>query len=69
MVIGLEVFEHIKYPNKAVNEIYRLLKPNGNFLMSVPFMFPIHDEPYDFQRWTLQGLRFLIKISRCSNFK
>lgn len=59
IIIALEVFEHIKFPDRAIKEIYRLLKPRGSLLLSVPFIFPIHDEPFDFQRWTLQGVRLL----------
>ena len=72
-IIVLEVFEHIKLPGKAIKEIYRILKPNGVLILSIPFIFPIHDEPNDFQRWTLQGCRLLthqfqnVKISNKNN--
>ncbi len=58
-VIALEVFEHINLPQKAIKEIYRILKPKGILLLSIPFIFPIHDEPHDYQRWTLHGCKFL----------
>ena len=72
-IIALEVFEHIKLPQKAIKEIYRILKPNGTLLLSIPFIFPIHDEPNDYQRWTLQGCRLLthqfnnVKVSNKHN--
>lgn len=36
-IICTDVFEHVQNPDKLVNEIYRLLKPNGELLFSVPW--------------------------------
>ena len=33
------------------------MKPGGTMLLSMPFMYPVHDAPYDFQRLTEYGLR------------
>lgn len=56
-VICLEVIEHLREPGTALAEIKRVLKPGGRAWISVPFMYPIHNEPYDFQRFTEYGLR------------
>lgn len=56
-VILFEVLEHLEQPKAALEEIYRVLKPGGNLLLSLPFLYPLHDEPYDFQRYTEFGLR------------
>jgi predicted SAM-dependent methyltransferase len=40
LAIAWHVFEHIEQDIKAVKEIYRLLKPNGRLLVSVP-IYPI----------------------------
>jgi len=48
----IEVFEHLKEPKKALKECYRILKNEGIMIMSSPFMFPVHYEPFDCQRWT-----------------
>lgn len=55
-VILLEVLEHLKQPKDALLEVSRVLRPNGCLLLSVPFLYPIHDAPYDFQRLTRHGL-------------
>jgi len=62
-VLALEVMEHIRSPEKVVQEAYRVLKKNGTLIISVPFMYPLHDEPYDFRRWTRHGLKELIEGS------
>lgn len=56
-VICLEVIEHLLNPDTALAEIERVLKPGGCAWISIPFMYPIHNEPYDFQRYTEYGLR------------
>jgi len=56
-VVCLEVIEHLRDPASALSEIRRVLKPDGRAWISIPFMYPIHNEPYDFQRFTEYGLR------------
>ncbi len=51
-----EVLEHIAKPREAIMEAARVLKPDGMLLLTMPFMYPMHDEPYDFQRFTQHGL-------------
>lgn len=41
-VICLEVLEHVRNPAKAVEEIYRILKPGGLCIMGVPFLSSYH---------------------------
>jgi SAM-dependent methyltransferase len=56
-VVVLEVMEHLRDPGNAFQEFARVLKPDGRILLSVPFLYPIHDAPHDYQRMTLYGLR------------
>lgn len=56
-VVCLEVLEHVRYPRAALDEFSRVLKPGGMLVFSMPFLYPIHDAPYDFQRLTEYGLR------------
>ena len=53
----LDVLEHIPDPERCLAEILRVLKPGGALTIQVPFMYPIHDAPLDFHRWTRFGLR------------
>lgn len=61
--ICLEVAEHVSNPSMLLSEISRVLRPGGLLFISVPFLYPIHDAPHDFQRLTLHGLRHLIETS------
>lgn len=56
-VVCLEVLEHVPDPALVVAEIGRVLRPDGRAWISMPFLYPLHDAPYDFQRYTEYGLR------------
>jgi SAM-dependent methyltransferase len=56
-VVCLEVLEHVEKPGLALAEFGRVLRDGGGLVITMPFMYPIHDAPYDFQRLTEHGLR------------
>jgi SAM-dependent methyltransferase len=55
-VILKDVLEHVKGPDLALREISRVLCDGGGLILWIPFMYPIHDSPHDFQRFTEHGL-------------
>jgi len=61
LVLCMVVMEHLEDPKKAIEEMKRVLKPGGRILVSVPFLFPIHDAPGDYWRFTKYGLQILFK--------
>lgn len=63
-VICLDTLEHVEYPHKALEEIHRVLKPNGIVLISSVMLWPIHDYPYDYWRFTPEAFRSLLKPFR-----
>jgi SAM-dependent methyltransferase len=60
-VLCTEVLEHLPEPQRAIDEIYRVLKPGGTVLLTTRFLFPIHDAPHDYFRFTKYGLRHLLR--------
>jgi SAM-dependent methyltransferase len=52
----LHVLEHLDRPGQALRETVRILRPGGWFMIEVPFIYPVHDAPLDFRRWTQNGL-------------
>ncbi len=61
VIVCTEVLEHTLNPFKAIEEIYRLLKPSGVLLLSVPLNFRIHGPLPDCWRFTKFGLEVLLK--------
>jgi len=51
-VLALNTFEHVPHFWRGLDEIYRVLRPNGALLVSVPFYFHIHGYPNDYWRFT-----------------
>jgi len=60
-LIAIEVFEHLHSPSRASAEILRVLRDGGEALVTVPFMFHVHGDPFDYNRFTGSGLEELFK--------
>lgn len=61
VVKATELFEHVDDFEKGLKECSRVLKKNGYLIISCPFMSPIHLDPSDYQRLTLQKWKNLAK--------
>lgn len=59
-VLCFDTLEHVEYPRKAIEELNRILKPNGMLVIGSPMDFPIHDFPYDYWRFTPDGFKSLL---------
>src|SRR6478736_381600 len=55
-----EVLEHLEDPGRALAEAHRLLRTGGTLILTAPFMWPLHEEPRDFFRYSPHGLRHLL---------
>lgn len=58
-VICTEVLEHVFDTRMAFAEIARLLKPGGVCAITTPFIYPLHEEPYDHYRFSPHSIRTL----------
>jgi SAM-dependent methyltransferase len=65
VVFLIEVLEHLEEPEQTLLEIYRVLKTQGHLILSMPFLYAIHGDPDDFQRFTRSKL---IKELKSSGF-
>jgi len=57
VILCTELLEHLYNPFKAIEEMHRVLKPGGKLILTTRFIFPIHDGPGDFFRFTIYGLK------------
>ena len=58
--ICIETLEHVFEPKQMLAEIFRVLDDGGTFLLSVPWSARRHHIPYDFFRYTPEGLNHLL---------
>jgi SAM-dependent methyltransferase len=59
-ILCTQTIEHVADHQMVVNEAYRLLKPGGYLILSGPMYWPLHEEPYDFFRFTRYGFRYIL---------
>lgn len=60
-ILCTEVLEHLHSPHIAISEMKRVLKRGGKLILTTRFVFPLHDVPNDYYRFTKYGLRYLFK--------
>ena len=56
-----QTIEHVEDHQGLVNEAYRLIKPGGYFIVSGPLYWYLHEEPYDFLRFTKYGFKYIFE--------
>jgi len=62
-ILMTEVLEHVFNPAQVLAEFHRILRSGGCVLITCPFAWPLHEEPYDYARYTPFALRHLVQTS------
>lgn len=60
-LVFFEVLEHVFNPDDFLKEIKRVVKPNGHCLVTIPFIWGEHEQPYDYARYSSFGLNHLFE--------
>ena len=61
LIIADQLFEHLRWPYRAGRNVLAMLKPNGVFIITVPFLVRVHASPIDCTRWTADGLYYFLQ--------
>jgi len=60
MIFSTEVLEHCPDPLISLREMYRVLKNDGYLFLTVPFLWPLHEFPHDYYRYTPFSLQKIL---------
>ena len=60
-VISMSTFEHVRQFWKGFEEVRRVLRPDGVFVVACPFFFRIHNYPHDYWRFTPAAFESLLE--------
>jgi SAM-dependent methyltransferase len=55
-VLSTQVLEHVAAPQTYLSEAFRVLRPGGKLILTTHGIWEEHGCPYDFRRWTADGL-------------
>ncbi|OGL59942.1 hypothetical protein A2752_04505 [Candidatus Uhrbacteria bacterium RIFCSPHIGHO2_01_FULL_46_23] len=60
-IICTQVIEHLPDPRRLFKLAYKLLKIDSHLVLAAPFVWPLHDEPRDYWRFSPYGLKQLCR--------
>jgi SAM-dependent methyltransferase len=61
-----QTLEHLREPQRALNEMFRVLRRGGRIFCTAPLFYEEHEVPHDYFRYTRYGLSYLFT---CSGFE
>lgn len=60
-IVNIQVLEHVLEPIRMVEEIHRVLKPNGYAIFLIPQTACVHSIPYCYSNFTIYWIREVLK--------
>ena len=63
VITSFEMLEHCRFPEKVIQEMYRVLKPEGILVLTTRQYWKTHGSPHDYYRYTRFGLEEMMNAS------
>jgi SAM-dependent methyltransferase len=60
-ILCTQVLEHVPEPWAVLEEFHRVIRPGGRVWITAPLVWYLHEQPYDYYRYTSHGLRHLLE--------
>jgi len=62
-ILNTQVLEHVPEPSSVLREFFRVLRPGGMVWLTAPLVWFLHELPYDYYRYTPNGLEHLLTLA------
>jgi SAM-dependent methyltransferase len=62
-VVSFQVIEHVSNIQLSLHELYRVARPGAFILLTCPLIWPEHETPFDYRRFTRWGLTSLLSAA------
>lgn len=59
--VAFQVFEHVERPGECLRELTRVVRAGGDVVFTVPGVWPAHEVPHDYWRFTRYGLEAIVR--------
>ncbi len=59
-VLSTQVLEHVSDPDNYLSEVSRVIHKGGHLILTCPGSYMLHEEPNDYFRYTIYGLKHLL---------
>ncbi len=60
-ILCTNVLEHVAEMEKSYKELSRCLSKGGYLILVTPFLYPLHERPNDYYRYTIYGIKYQLK--------
>lgn len=60
VILSTQVLEHVRYPQRVINEFFRVLKSGGRLYLTAPQGWGLHCDPHHYFNFTKYGLDALL---------
>lgn len=64
VAVSFQALEHVEKPSECMREMSRVIRPGGHVVITAPGVWPLHEAPRDFWRFTRFGLAELCAEAR-----
>ncbi|MCS6956011.1 MAG: class I SAM-dependent methyltransferase [Candidatus Calescibacterium sp.] len=61
-ILSTEVLEHVFNPDQFMREVNRVTKIGGKLVITVPFVWDEHEQPFDYARYSSYGLKYILNL-------
>lgn len=63
-ILCTDVIEHLRHPGGLFMDASRMLKSGGHLILGTPYLYPLHEMPHDYFRFSASALEVMAGDAR-----